>query len=623
MWLLLVGALFAAEPSAHTVLYYNARMALREGRPAEATRLWLLRNALEDRTRQVSRHDADFRSVTWAALGQLGVCPDGLGRDKDGSGLWPLALHNYIVRNLGGRRPGRRPRRFDSFDVGRQSRSVAIGDVLSAQELSVVELSRGRCLGPRAALVAAGEPLGRLSDRQVAGRLLRSLLEQSRRTLTAGRVRGLAAVEARLFDLDLQLIALAAREARQEARAAGLSARQLGLSPSGVAAMGEEAPRSTLTVGSTGHRVLQACVGWPVDEWMSLAPDRRLFLHGAARDYGGDAATLRETGLGVLDVLLGEGQGAEVSRWIGHLEDTADPAGRERIWGGERGALLLGLDDAAGFRERSVIALHRGVDQLSRGDLRSALRSFGFARAHASESLARSAVEELSLRWLGFVAAQFELDPALLVTLAELVPGRDYATLLEDLMWTAAFNADLSSFEAGLAHPAGRGALERRLELLRPLASGRPAALVKEIRRRLSDSPSETLSFLTQLVERLEREPAELRASYAPTLAALRALLAPLAATDTGRAARLAGALHSRMLALEEGTGALVSEPRGLSAAGEVYAGSVRLAPVDQLPWPFTEVNVAAPSVFVPLELMPVEWRDPTGELVFGWQVRG
>ena len=56
----------AAEPSDHTLVYYNARMALREGAPLEATRLWLLRNALEDQTGRVSTHDADFGSVTWS-----------------------------------------------------------------------------------------------------------------------------------------------------------------------------------------------------------------------------------------------------------------------------------------------------------------------------------------------------------------------------------------------------------------------------------------------------------------------------------------------------------------------------------------------------------------------------
>lgn len=617
-----------SAPSPHTLLYYNARMALREGNAGEAARLWLLRNALENQTGTVSAHDADFRSVTWAALGQLGVCQDGLRRDSGGAGLWPIALHNYVVRNLGRRPGGRRIRPFDTFAVGRQARRVAIGDVLSARELATVELSRGRCFRPRQALIASGEPpLASLSDRQVSARLLRALLEQARRTLVQERVRGRAAIEARLFDLDLQLVALAAREARQDAREASQVGRQLGLTSSGVSAMRAEAPASTLTVGSTGHRVLTTCVDWPVDEWMSVSSDRRLNLYLAARSYGGDPEKLRKIGLGVLDALILRGEGADVSRWIGQLVPEGDAAAQEVIWGGARGERLIGLGPESGFSGRAVVALHRGVDALSRGDLTGALRSFAFVREHAEESAAGASLSGLGLRWLGYVAAQFEVDTTLLVTLGELVPKRDFAVLLEDLMWSAAFHADLSSFEAGLASPAGRGALERRLPLLRPLAAGDSRQFVAQIRSGLTESPSETLRFLTQLVDRLELEDAEVRAAQVPTVRAVRRLLEPMTSEAAGRPGRMAEELIGRILAIEEGMGGVPAEvgarARALSPGSEVYAGSVRLAPADPLPWPFRAVEVAAPSVFEPIDLVPVEWRDQDGGWVFGWSVRG
>ena len=64
---------------------------------------------------------------------------------------------------------------------------------------------------------------------------------------------------------------------------------------------------------------------------------------------------------------------------------------------------------------------------------------------------------------LAYVAAQFEVTDTLLSTLRELTSARDYARLLEGLMWSAAFHADARSFEAGLRNDAGRGALERRM----------------------------------------------------------------------------------------------------------------------------------------------------------------
>ena len=629
-WLLLAG-LAAAEPvpADSTVLYYNARMALREGHATEAVDLWLLRNTLEDRTGRVSPYDGDFRSVTWAALGELGLCQDGYPHDRDGVGLWPLALHNQVVRNLGRSRPPRLPRPFAAFDVGRQQRLVAITDVLDAQELATVKLTRTRCLGPALLLLTAGEPLGaKLSDPEVAARLLRRLLEQARTSLARDRVRGMAAIEARLFDLDLQLTQLAARHARDDSRAAIRRAREAGLSYLSINAMEADAPVSTLAPSSRAAAILRACATWPASEWMSLSPERRLFLYTQARAYDPEPSRFDPVGLAIVDELIVAGDGVGVTQWIGQL--TEGGAASEAVWGGPRGQAMLSLDPASGFRERAVIALHRGVDQLQRGLLSDALRSLAFAREQAAVSSAAEALEGLSLRWLTYVAARFTISAELLVTLQELVPRRDYAVILEDLLWSAAFHADGASFTAGVDNQVGRGALERRLALLAPLAAGDGRRFAAGITRALAESPSETLRFLDQLVQRLEREDAGVRAAQLPTLGSLTRLLAPLAATadDGDRQGRTADALMARIQAVADGLGGLPEttvrdRARGLAPDGEVYAGSIRLAPADTLPWPFRPSVPTAPSVFAPLELRPVEWRDPSGSLVFGWSIRG
>lgn len=612
-------------PSDATLVYYNARMALREGHALEAIELWLLRNALEDQTGRVSPYDPDFRSVTWAALGELGVCQDGYAKDGDGAGLWPLALHNQVVRNLGRSKPPRRSRPFAAFAVDRQQRFVSVTDVLDRDELATLKLSRTRCTRPRLALLDAGESLtADLSDRQVATRLLRHLLEEARSSLATGRIRGLAAIEARLFDIDLQLTALAAREARTDLQAEVRRARAVGLSRASTTAMADAAPTTTLNPASAAAEVLRACRSWPASEWMALSADRRLFLYTQARAYDGRAEDFDRLGLAILDALTVAGEGDAIEPWIGLLGEAT----KADVWGGSRGRALLALDEAAGFRERAVIALHRGVDQLERGALMDALRSFAFARQHAYESKAAADIEGLSLRWLSYVAGQFTVTPALLVTLQELVPRRDYAVLLEDLLWTAAFHADLRSFEAGLRHQVGRGALERRLALLTPLAAGDVERFTAGIQAGLTEAPGETLRFVDQLVQRLEREDGGVRAAQIRTLVHLRQRLAPLAAQEGTHQGRTAALLMDRTQAIVDGLGGL-PEPtardraRALAPDGEVYAGSIRLAPADPLPWPFPAPDPAAPSVFTPLELRPVEWRDPSGALVFGWSIRG
>ena len=632
IWLALIAlAVGEPAPSDHTVVYYNARMALREGEPLEAVKLWLLRNALENQTGQVSQHDADFGSVTWAALGELGVCQDGHPNDSEGAGLWPLALHNWVVRNMSRSATPKPPKTFDAFKLGRQHRLIAINDILSARELSTVSLFRGGCIRPRLALLNAGElPNAELSDRQVAARLLMYLLDRSMETLAEERIRGLAAVEARRFDVTLQLAALAARKARQEARQMASDGRLIGLSPDSISDMREEAPDYTFAPDSEPARILRAAVGWPVSEWMSLSPERRLFLFDHARAFGGDAEVMDATALGILDALIARGDGEGVEQWIARVGtgSSTGSVSSEALWGGDRGQALLALAPESGFDERAVIALHRGIGQLERGAMPDALRSLAYAMQYAPESRASAEVQALSLRWISYIASQFEITDELLVTLRQLVPRRDYASLLEDMMWSAAFRADRRSFERGARNQPGRGALSRRAALLSPLASGNVRGFSRLLRDGLTASPSETLRFLELMLERLEREDAGVRAAHLPTLAAVRTLLLPLM-DEKGRTGRSAADRVAQAQAITEGLGGLEADAspadraRSLAPTGEVYAGSLRLAPADPLPWPFRADRVPAPSVFTPLQLTPEEWRGADGEWVFGWSVGG
>lgn len=654
-----------AEPSVHTLTYYNARLALREDQPLEAVKLWLLRNATEELTGRVSPHDEDFRSVTWAALGELGVCQDNLSPDGggvlglddvehslgDGVGLWPLAMHNWVVRNKGRRSRGQRPRSFDAFQVDRQARVVSITDVLGSAELESVRLFRGGCLRPRLVLISSGEVVNaELSDRQVAARFLRYLLERGKQTLDLERVRGWAVLEARLFDLDLQLAELAAREARQAARERARRGGAAGLSRESVQAMTAAAPRTTLDPDSEAARVLRECVDWPASEWQALEPQRRRFLFDEARAWhaagaGGEdwewaqqvvpLARFDDLALRILDRMVAAGEGGEAEEWVARVGEPEGLVGTvpvdPRVWSGERGAALLALDDASGFRERGVVALHRGVDHLQRGELDPALRALAYALQHAPESREAEAVAGLSRRWISYVAARFELTDALLLTLQELVPRRDYSVILEDLMWRAAFHADAASYERGLRNQLGRGALERRLALLEPLSRGEAQAFVRQVDARLDASPSEALRFLGELVERLEREDAAVRGDQLGTARALRRALDGVTEQRgaSSRQQRTARELSARLQAIEEGlvglgVDATVGErARALAPGGEVFAGSVRLAPVDPLPWPFRPTDTPAPSIFEPLELRPVEWRDEGGELVLGWSIGG
>jgi hypothetical protein len=633
-----LGSASAAEPSDQALIYYNARMALREGQPAEAIELWLLRNAVEDHTDRISPYDEDFRSITWAALGDLGICQDGAEVDEGGVGLWPVAFHNWFVRNMG-RRISSTPRPFAAFEAGRQQRRIALGDVLSPEELRAAQLKPGRCARPRLLMLSLGEsPLSKLSDQHVVADMLLYLLNRAESTLADDRVRGRSVIAARRFDLHLELMAIARREAQQAASEKARLGRAVGLSRPSVEAMNEEAPAYSFSEDSVPAQILRDSATWPASEWMALSPDRRLFLFDHAREAGVDSQALDRVALGVIDGLVAQGEGEQVDAWIARLSGTdVGPDAREAVWEGDRGARLLTLDRESGFQERGVIALYRGVDQLQRGDLPGALRSLAFALAESGNSKAADDTRRLSLRWLSYTAAQFSSTSELLVTLKELVPALDYAIILEDLMGRAALRADRESFVGGLATrpwgSGGRAALDRRVALLEPLSRGDLAGFVAKTRAGLVDSPSETLRFLDQLVEQLEHEQADVRAAHVLTLRRVADLVLPLtepnADGSTGRQGRAATDLEQRIQAIEEGQQGLTDDAtdlqraRSLSPGGEVFAGSVRLAPVDPLPWPFHASPVAAPTVFAPIDLTPEEWRDASGELVFGWSIGG
>lgn len=618
---LAVSVAHGAEPPEQSLIYYNARMALREGQPEESVRLWLLRNAVESRTHRISPHDADFGSVLWAALGELGICQDSVRPDEDGAGLWPIAMHNRLVRKAN-RRPTPRDNDFRAFAVGLQQRRVAASSVLDRHELSNLRLADGPCMGPwvqarRLDFLPSGDgdkPLGQT-------RLLLHLLELTRETLDTERVSGMAAVEARRFDLNLRIMELVAREARREVGSSIGPGRWIGREAFGWDPTADRLAAQELRAQASANAILEAAPHWPVSEWMSLSADRRQFVFDRARAHGADPEQLRQVALGILDALVQAGEGAEAEQWIARFD--GDPA---EIWSGERGRHLLALDPASGFRERAVLALHRAVRLLEEGDARGALNSFAVALREAENSRASEDVRGLARRWTSYVASRYESTEELLTVLQSQLPPPDFAPVLEDLMWSAAFRADRASFDRGLARPGGRGALSRRLANLRPLAEGHSTRFTDQIGRQLDRSPSEVFRFLDEFVTRLEREEPGVREAQAGTLWRLRETVRPIVARTAtpNRVQRQAEEFLLRTQALlPEATEHVDDRARALGPRGEVFAGNIRVAPTDPLPWPFAASAVSAPSVLEPLRLIPVEWRDASGQLVFGWRIEG
>jgi hypothetical protein len=614
-------------PSEEAQIFYNARLSLRSGKSSEALKLWLLHNSLRDATGVLGDDEADFRSVVWAAMGNLTLCQDGFVRDEgDGAGLWPLALHNWLISTAAKGDPAERENPFDTFEAGRQERFVSARDVLSAEELRSVSFQRSAvCMLPELVrFETEGLPPLDFRDRLSTGSLMRFLLERSLTTLAPAKVRSLAVIKARLFDLDLVLAQLRRQKARRAGRQAEETARA-----AGVSAEGAREARNTVDVvpeNSPEAAFLREALTWPAEDWMSLGRPRRSFLFAQARPFAADAEATERLVLSIIDVLIERRQGDEVEAWFGSFEALRPTKPRAVLFEGERGLRLLELDRASGFRERAVIALHRGVSFLEQGKRQEALSSFAYALSKSEESKDASVALALSRRWLSYTLAQYETNEQVVATLRTLVPVREFNTVIEDLVWRAALHADEASFERLVANTRRGSSLDARIANLRYLAKGNAGGLATQLLAVSEEEPHFVLRFVRQYLEKIEAEDADVRRSNVAMLKAVAKVLGALGEAILGRGsqARAVTELGGRTQALLDGLGAFDDSVKGLARGAsprrETFAGNIRLAPVDELPWPFPPPEATAPQVFVPLVLEPVEWRGAGDRLVFGWR---
>lgn len=619
-WLLLAALATAPdaaplEPDPATLIYYNARLALRENKPTEVIKLWMLRNMLMSERGELSEYDDEFVSVMWVALGRLGYCQDDLRLDTRAAGLWPLALHNWFLVNRSQQFPDK-PSPFDAFEVGRQARRISLIDVLSVEELKTARFLRTWCGRIDDVLIESG---GSSSDEPrepaVGLRVLAGLLQTALATLSKDRIRGRSVVEARLLDVHLAQVKQREREFRREAQKARRRGRALSV---------DMGPPPEELKSQRMAQLIKVASRWTPDEWLALEPQRRLFIYERFRPSQSTGRQLALM-LSMIDGLIARRRGEELEDWIGYL-------GRRKefqrvIWSGERGRDLLALEPKTGFRERSAIALHRGVSFLQAGARADALRSFAYALHYAPDSKASVDVEKLALRWMSYVARQYAVNNELLTTLVALVPRGALSQILQDLVWDAAFNGDQESFERVALAYRGRGALRRSIARIRPLSESDTGTFLTELRAELADAPYSALRFLNEFVERLLTQDGDVRVQYRSTLRRIRTLLDSQPERRRGSLARRAAQLDERIASVLDGIDFDPSQDdakdraRAMSPTAEVFAGRIRLAPSDPLPWPFkAPPPPPAPSVFSPIRLTPIEWRID-GELVHGWKV--
>ncbi len=618
-----------AAPVPQDLLFYNARIALRHNAPKDTLRLWLLRNALKDQG-QPPTHDADFGSAVWAALGQAGLCQDGFPIDDDGAGLWPLALHNWLLKASARPDPASQPRTYGSFAAGLQQRRVSLNDVLSHDEMKSLRLYSGKCWMQYKTLLRLDTlHWVDLNDRLSVGIMLRDLLVLALKTLHKDKVQADVLLQTRLFDLELALTKLAASRERQKSGWLETIAHSSGVSEVGTQLM--RSRRLEAFYASKRAEMLTHALTWSATSWSSLSQGRRIALFDESHKNHPGHPDVTTALLRLTDAAVSKGDGVEVEHWLSYATD--DPALRDAFALGARGQRLLVMELLTGFRERGAIALTRGVDQLKRGDQTEALRSFAYALSQSDDSKDAEAVHRLAKRWLTFVLAQYQTSDAVLAVLGEFLAPVDYNDAVSVLLWRAAFSADGVSFDRiaksspknGAPVAQQLGVLGRTVAQLKPLAAGDAGLMLRTLEREMQGEPHGVYMFVKRMTEELALEPLDVRHNHAVTLELSQLLLKRIAIKAPTALQNKIEKLRQTIVQLQDGVQAfersVQERAKTLRPDDESYAGSIRLAPADALPWPFIRRDDRAPSPFTPIQLTPVEWRNTDGALVWGWSV--
>ncbi|MBK7865318.1 MAG: hypothetical protein IPJ65_43330 [Archangiaceae bacterium] len=135
--------------------------------------------------------------------------------------------------------------------------------------------------------------------------------------------------------------------------------------------------------------------------------------------------------------------------------------------------------------------------------------------------------------------------------------------------------------------------LDQRIDKLKPMARGDVGLLATQLRDSAVDEPHFTLRFIRLLLEKLEAEDADVRLANIPMLKALGRVLDSIALSTTAAKsqARQADELLGRVQGILEGLKQFDTTEQGkarsLAVRHETFAGNIRLAPADALPWPF------------------------------------
>ncbi len=535
-------------------IFHNAWLAARDDAYTEVLQHWYLFQSLAiDR----QAYAAPFASLLWATVDHLDLCPENLELDRAGAELWPLVLHNYLIRHRkdSDRPPQLKPEGVEAFQSGFQRRRVALTTTLEAPEMLALEVQRFPCsavaqsrdLDDRALKEPAAKSGSRVKVvKEERARLLLAFLRQARLHWQEGDAARL--LDLRIFSIQLYLEEKGQADAALVEQAAALADAELDADT--IAFIPQLIAESDLPLARRRTLLL---------EWLDRAIARQ------------DAAGTR--------------------RIIG-LIDRLDPDARVLIWSGVRGERLVAWGE--NFPEGSALALHQALDYYGQRQILPTLRSLAEStRLGAADDA--SAV--LAMKWIKFILLQYRFEGRLLDFLRQYLKPATFKAMAQDLMWTSVFYRERYFIEQTQTRDLLGYRLRSMQDKLSLIAAGRDGQVIKALEK---DEPRQALQFIRSFTEQLsgQSQPLIVRMEF------LLRGMQKVVDRQVGHSAlqqdvRLAlDALLIRAGALSE-----QQKDRQVAAGASVMLGTVAVEPSGAAPWPFPDPERVGLNVFRAIHL--------------------
>ena len=584
----------ASPKNPYKDLYHNAYLALEEGDFRKVMKIWYIHNSIENSV--VSKpHLPDLKSATWLAIDQLRLCPDNMLSDSNGGGLWPIILHNYVVRN---HRSNKRIRplpdhSLSTFETGIMRRPIHLKSILSPEEIRRYKPYVGKCQSMNTILEDFGlefESLD-LDEKEFTSVVLRKLLHLAASEVNLDSdIRDYVAY--RIFLINLY----------HASRSGPTPDEQMEVQRAEEDNDDEDEASEPVDYKKWRQEFL-ILMKMGKEQWLNLPMDDRramLSLYNELEE-GGDP--LRNA---TYDRLLSYEITAQDLSLLPEIIGFRTKGKRDLAYlNSNEGQDLIALGKNDRFPEIGALVGPLGVEAYHKGDLVRALEYFSVAIRHSSESSNGGAYYTNAMNWVKYIIMSHRFNKRLLNFTKTYLPKGAYKRLISSLVWSGAFHKESHLFRSSIFKDPTYSMRTRKLVAwLKPLALGQETLFISRLAKDLKTKPRNTIKQLAIFMEKLEEEPLPVIKSLAPLLSAIRFKLENTS-SRRGYIEKKSEPLKSKidevLAPFEKET--IEASDRRLKNGKSLSLGSLRLEPSYVWPWPFNIPDKSSIHIFRPIDL--------------------